>query len=339
MEIFLDSQKMDNRGFVYLVKGRFTKNKTFGKIILPNEDLDSNYNAYEIETPIVFDITSGGIRLQMAKDIACVLYQKFKRPISIKRLHDTFECDRMFLSKHVKDIDFVFKPKLIFNKKNIYVGTTKLQITENGLPYIEYRFCKKITPEKLFEMVRGLFDEFPAIGVSSVGKFSKPVMFYKNMPDRTLMMALSDLLRVESLIATPKHRQPREPQIHIVNPLPVATQVKPQKNKTPKTPPVVIESAPEPDITKEPDIITEKPAGLDPALSNKTAYMELKPNANIENVKQKAQTMADNGYCCVKILDNNGTCVCTVYPHTQKYRLKKTRNSIQQILDDNGNQR
>ena len=328
MEIFLDSQPMDDCSFVYSVKGNFTKNKTLGKIILPNKDLDSDYNAYEIETPIVFDVISGGINLQMAKNIACVLYQKFKRPISIKRLHDTFECDRMFLSKHVKDIDLVFKPKLIFNKKNIYVGTTKLQITKNGLPYIEYRFCKKITPEKLFEMVRGLFDKFPAIDVSSVGKFSKSVMFYKNMPDKTLMMALSDLLRVESLIAAPKHRQPRKPKIHIVNPLPVATQVKPQKNETPNTPTVDMKPAP------EPDIITEKPDGLDVAVLNKTTHMTLKPNANIGNAKQTAQKMADNGYCCVKILDNNGVWICTVYPHNDKKRLADIRNLAHQILNN-----
>ncbi len=325
MEIFLDSQKMNNRGFVYSVKERYAKSKPLGKIIFPNKNLDSNYNAYEIETPIVFDITSGNISLQMAKNIACVLYQKFKRPISIKRLYDTFECDRMFLisGKDVKDIDFVFKPETIFNKKNIYMGKTQLNIAENGLPYIKYRFVKTITPEKLFEIVRGLFDEFPAVNVSQMKKFSQPVMFYKNMPDKTLMMALSDLLRIESLIATPTPRQSPEPQIHIVNPLSVATQIKPQK-----TPTVVIESAP------EPNIITEKPDGLDVAVLNKTTHMTLKPNANIKNAKQTAQKMADNGYCCVKILDNKGVWICTVYPHNDKKRLADIRNLAHQILNN-----
>ena len=359
MEIFLDSQKMDNRGFVYSVKERFAKNKPLGKIILPNKDLDNNYNACETETPIVFDIISGGISSQMAKNIACVLYQKFKRPISIKRLHGTFECDRMFLisGKGVKDIDFVFKPEAIFNKKNVYMGKTQLQITEKGLPYIKYRFCKMITPEKLFEIVRELFDEFPAVNVSQMKKFSKSVMFYKNMPDETLKMALSDLLRVESLIAAPKPEQPREPKIHIttlpvathvkpeihINTLPVATQVKPEihitttspvpihvkpKRNTPQeTPTVVMESAP------EPDIITEKPDGLDPAVLNKTTHMTLKPNADIEKAKQNAQKMADNGYCCVKILDNNGIYICTVYPHSSTYHLKKMRDLAHQILN------
>ena len=344
MEIFLDSQTMDNRGFVYSVKERFAKNKPLGKIILPNKDLDNNYNAREIETPIVFDVISGGISSQMAKNIACVLYQKFKRPISIKRLNGTFECDRMFLisGKCVKDIDFVFRPETIFNKKNVYMGKTQLQITENGLPYIKYRFCKTITPEKLFEIVRELFDEFPAVDVSPVGKFSKSVMFYKNMPEETLKMALSDLLRIESLMAAPPLQQPREPKIHITT-LPVATQVKPQihitttspvpihvkpqKNETPKTPTVVMESAP------EPDIITEKPDGLDPAVLNKQTHMTLKPNANIEKAKQTAQKMADNGYCCVKILDNNGIYICTVYPHSSAYHLQKMRDLTRQILN------
>ncbi len=328
MEIFLDSQKMNNRGFVYLVKERFAKNKPFGKIILPNKDLDNNYNACEIETPIVFDITSGDISLQMAKNIACVLYQKFKRPISIKRLHNTSECNRMFLisGKDVKDIDFVFKPETIFNKKNIYMGKTQLNIAENGLPYIKYRFVKTITPEKLFEIVRELFDEFPAVNVSQMKKFSKSVMFYKNMPDEALKMALSDLLRVESLMATPTIQQPREPKIHI-NPLPVATQVKPQKNETPNTPTVDMKPAP------EPDIITEKPDGLDPAVLNKKTHMTLKPNANIEKAKHNAQKMADNGYCCVKIFYNNGVYVCTVYPHSSTYHLKKMRDLARQILN------
>jgi hypothetical protein len=325
MEIFLDSQKMNNRGFVYSVKERYAKSKPLGKIIFPNKNLDSNYNAYEIETPIVFDITSGNISLQMAKNIACVLYQKFKRPISIKRLYDTFECDRMFLisGKDVKDIDFVFKPETIFNKKNIYMGKTQLNIAENGLLYIKYRFVKTITPEKLFEIVRGLFDEFPAVNVSQMKKFSQPVMFYKNMPDKTLMMALSDLLRIESLIATPTPRQSPESQIHIVNPLSVATQVKPQK-----TPTVVIESAP------EPNIITEKPDGLDVAVLNKTTHMTLKPNANIKNAKQTAQKLADNGFCCVKILDSNGVWICTVYPHNDKKRLADIRNLAHQVLNN-----
>ena len=328
MEIFLDSQKMNNRGFVYLVKERSAKNKPLGKIILPNKDLDNNYNACEIETPIVFDVTSGDISSQMAKNIACVLYQKFKRPISIKQLPGTFECDRMFLisGKNVKDIDFVFKPETIFNKKNIYMGKTQLQITENGLPYIKYRFVKTITPEKLFEIVLGLFDEFPAVNVSPVGKFSKSVMFYKNMPDETLKMALSDLLRVKSLMAAPTLQQPREPKIHIT-PLPVATQVKPGKNKTPKTPTVDMKPAP------EPDIITEKPDGLDPVVLNKKTHMTLKPNADIENAKQNAQKMADNGYCCVKIFDSSNMYICTVYPHSSAYYLQKMRNLARQVLN------
>jgi hypothetical protein len=203
------------------------------------------------------------------------------------------------------------------------MGKTQLNIAENGLLYIKYRFVKTITPEKLFEIVRGLFDEFPAVNVSQMKKFSQPVMFYKNMPDKTLMMALSDLLRIESLIATPTPRQSPESQIHIVNPLSVATQVKPQK-----TPTVVIESAP------EPNIITEKPDGLDVAVLNKTTHMTLKPNANIKNAKQTAQKLADNGFCCVKILDSNGVWICTVYPHNDKKRLADIRNLAHQVLNN-----
>lgn len=323
MEIFLDNPQIKNNKFYCdVIMG---KRMVLGVISMRVPKNIIGYNPEQIDTPIEFTVRSVSVDNELEKHIVVALCKKFKRAITVKKFNNM-----RYYKKHslpaTSDVYVVCKEESPFSQNNVYFGKKQIDITQNGLVSVKFRFNKKVGIEKLFNIVKTFLEQVMVVEISESRKHSESQPIYRGISDENLMQFLSDLyVKMNAM----KHRQ-------IVTPKPVVSA--PQKSKSENNNPITVvvdkpdKNKIEPDIT-EPDIITERPANLDPIVLGKRTNMTLKPNASIETAKKNAQKIADNSYCCVKILDNNGIYICTVYPHSSAYHLKNMRNLARQILN------
>ena len=328
MEIFLDNPQIKNNKFYCdVIMG---KRMVLGVMSMRVPDDVINYNPEQIDTPIEFTVRSASVDKELEKHIVVALCKKFKRAITVKKFNDMRSYKKHSLPA-TSDVYVVCKEESPFAQNNVYFGKKQIDITQNGLVSVKFRFNKKVDVEKLFNIVKTFLEQFMVVEISESRKYSEFQPIYRGISDENLMLFLSDLYAKMNAM---KYRQ-------IVKPKPVVSAPKKSEPKTKpeKIEPITVvadkpdENNIEPDIT-EPDIITEKPKNLDPIVLGKRTNMTLKPNANIENAKKNAQNIADNGYCCVRISDNKGVYICTVYPHSGNYHIKKMRELAQQVFDN-----
>lgn len=315
MEIFLDNPQIKNNKFYCDVM--MGKRMVLGVVSMLVPDNVIKYNPDQIDTPIEFTVRSASVDNELEKRIVVALCKKFKRAITVKKFNDMRSYEKHSLPA-TSDVYVVCKEESPFTQNNVYFGKKQIDITQNGLVSVKFRFNKKIGVEKLFNIVKTFLEQFMVVEIAESRKYSEFQPIYRGISDKNLMQFLSDNAM--------KHKQ-------IVKPKPVVSAPKKSKSENNNPITVVVDKPDKNNI--EPDIITEKPANLDPIVLGKRTNMTLKPNASIENAKQTAQKIADNGFCCVKILDSNGVWICTVYPHSSSsaYHLKKMRDLARQILN------
>ena len=328
MEIFLDKPRINNNIFKCNI---ILKRTILGTVSMRVPDNVIKYNPDQIDTPIEFTVRSALVDNKLEKNIVVALYKKFKRNIVVKKFNDLHLYEKQSATT---DVSIVCKEKSLLMYEGVYFGAKQFYITDNGLVSIKYRFNKKMTPEQLFKIVQDLFNQVMVVEIAKSQKHSEYETIYRGISDENLMKFLSDLC-----IKPTNHIQSKTPKkpmraAFMVPQQPYTNPEKPHAKKSYIAPDVIVKNQ-----KIELDVITEKPENLDSVVSAKTTYMTLKPNADLNDAKTKAQKMADNGYCCVKILDSNGVWICTIYPHSSTYHLKKMRDLVQQILDDNNNQR
>ena len=327
MEIFLDNPQIKNNKFYCDVI--IGKRMVLGVMSMRVPDDVINYNPEQIDTPIEFTVRSASVDSKLEKHIVVALCKKFKRAITVKKFNDMRSYKKHSLPA-TSDVYVVCKEESPFAQNNVYFGKKQIDITHNGLVSVKFRFNKKVDVENLFNIVKTFLEQFMVVEISESRKYSEFQPIYRGISDENLMLFLSDLyakmnamkyrqiVKTKPVVSAPKKSEPKT-KPEKIEPITVVAD-KPDENNI------------EPDIT-EPDIITEKPANLDPIVLGKRTNMTLKPNTSIETAKKNAQKIADNSYCCVKIFDSSNMYICTVYPHSSAYHLQKMRNLTRQILN------